>query len=104
MKEEIGYRIKIIRKSMNLTQEGLASHLGISSQYLGAVEKGKYILAIDKLEILCNLANVSSDYILFGKINNFNDKSKDLLQKFSKKQIEDGCEMLKALAYYIQEN
>ncbi len=102
MKEEIGKRIKEIREDMGLTKEKFAKLLGISGQYLGVVEHGKSYLSIEKLKILCDLTNLSADYILFGKNNNMIDDTQKLLSEFSTEQIQTGCEALQKLALLIK--
>ncbi|MBP3502855.1 MAG: helix-turn-helix transcriptional regulator [Clostridia bacterium] len=102
MKAEIGKRIKNIRENMNMTKEGFAKLLGISGQYLGMVERGKSYLSIEKLKILCDITNLSADYILFGKDDNIKNDTKEILSEFSDKQLEIGCDLLKKLALFIK--
>lgn len=102
MKEEIGKRIKTIRENMNMTKESLAKELGISGQYLGLVEHGKNYLSIEKLKILCDLTNLSADYILFGRDTNTVNNTKNILSDLTEEQIEVGCDMLKKLALFIK--
>lgn len=102
MKAEIGKRIKNIRENMNMTKESFAKQLGISGQYLGMVERGKSYLSIEKLKILCDITNLSADYILFGKDNNIKNDTKEILSEFSDDQLEIGCDMLKKLALFIK--
>ena len=102
MKKEFGLRIKNIREGMNLTKEEFARLIGISGQYLGLIERGQNYLSIDKLKKLCDLTNLSSDYILFGRDNNIVDNTKSLLSEFSQEQIAIGCEALKKLSYFIK--
>lgn len=102
MKEEIGKRIREIRENMNLTKEDLAKELGMSGQYLGMIEHGKSYLSIEKLKILCELTNLSSDYILFGKDPKITDSTKELLCDFTVEQLQSGCETLKSLAIFIK--
>ena len=104
MKKEIGKRITIIRTKMGMTKEKLAKELGISGQYLGLVEHGKNYLSIDKLKILCELTNLSADYILFGKDSEKISNTKQTLGEFSNTQIEYGCDTLKKLALLIKNN
>lgn len=102
MKAKIGERIKNIRENMNMTKESFAKQLGISGQYLGMVERGKSYLSIEKLKILCDITNLSADYILFGKDNNIKNDTKEILSEFSDDQLEIGCDMLKKLALFIK--
>jgi len=40
---------------------------GISPQYLGTVESGENCLSIEKIVLLSQKANVTTDYIISGK-------------------------------------
>ena len=104
MKQQIGLRIREIRENMNLTKEELAKELGISGQYLGMIEKGKNSLSFEKLKILCDISNLSSDYILFGKKDNLTNETKELLQNFTNDQIDNACKMLRDIAFFIKNN
>lgn len=102
MKEEFGLRIKNIRENMKMTKEEFAKLIGISGQYLGLVEHGKNYLSIEKLKVLCDLTNLSADYILFGKDTNLIDNTSILLSEFSQEEIRNGCETLKKLALMLK--
>lgn len=103
MKEEFGLRIKKIRENMNMTKENFAKLIGISGQYLGLVEHGKNYLSIEKIKTLCDITNLSADYILFGKEDNCINECNKILSEFNATQIEAGCEALKKLAIMIKE-
>lgn len=102
MKEEVGKRIRQIREDMGMTKEKFAKLLGISGQYLGVVEHGKSYLSIEKLKILCDITNLSADYILFGKDNDIINNTKTILSEFSNEQIEVGCEALQKLVLFLK--
>lgn len=102
MKAEIGKRIQNIRENMNMSKESFAKLLGISGQYLGIVERGKSYLSIEKLKILCDITNLSADYILFGKDSNIINDTKQILSEFSDEQIKIGCDTLNKLALFIK--
>lgn len=102
MKEEIGKRIKNTRENMKMTKEDFAKAIGISGQYLGIVERGGSCLSVEKLKLLCDLTNLSADYILFGKDNNLVESTKKTLSQFSDIQIETGCKALNDLAIFIK--
>ena len=85
-----------------MTKEEFAKLIGISGQYLGLVEHGKNYLSIEKLKVLCDLTNLSADYILFGKDTTVIDNTKNLLAEFSQEEIENGCETLKKLALMLK--
>ena len=102
MKEDFGLRIKNIRENMKMTKEEFAKLIGFSGHYLGLVEHGKNYLSIEKLKVLCDLTNLSADYILFGKDTTVIDNTKNLLAEFSQEEIENGCETLKKLALMLK--
>lgn len=104
MKKEIGKRITKIREDLDLNKEEFAREIGISSQYLGMIEKGNNCLSVEKLKTLCEYTNLSADYILFGREDNLTRNTKELLSKYTDKQIVSGCRMLKNLALFIKNN
>lgn len=101
-KEEIGLRIKKLRIHMGLTKDKLAKSLSISSQYLGMIERGKGSLSVDKLRIFCDMAGVSSDYVLFGTDPSKVEDTKKWLSNYSDDQISSGCDCLSKLAIFIK--
>lgn len=102
MKKAIGKRIKSIRESMGMTKEEFARCIGISGQYLGIIERGGSFLSIEKLKSLCDLTNLSADYILFGKDKNLVNDTKNTLSEFTEEQIDLGCDALKKLSLFIK--
>ena len=102
LKEDIGLRIKRIRETMGFTKEPLANMLGVSGQYLGMVEHGKGCLSIGKIGKLCQITNLSADYILFGKDYSLPASVQKALDEYSEDQIISGCEALEKLAIFIK--
>ena len=102
LKKEIGLRIRNIRINMGLTKEKFASLLGISGQYLGIVERGNGSLSIDKLKTLCDLTNLSSDYILFGKNPSLPVDVHNSLSAYTDEQIDSGLEALEKFAIFLK--
>ena len=54
-----GNRIKELRKARSLSQEMLALNAGITTTYLGLVERGKRNATIVTIESVCTALNVS---------------------------------------------
>lgn len=66
----IGERIKEARKNMKMTQEQLAELIGVSFQTISSWEKGDYLPAMDKLEILASsLAVTPTDLVSNKSLN-----------------------------------
>lgn len=102
LKKEIGARIKEARINMDMSKEKLARYLGISGQYLGMIEKGNGSLSYDKLEKLCKLTSLSSDYILFGKDYCLPKETSKILSVYNEEQISSGCKTLEDLALFLK--
>lgn len=77
--EEMGIRLLKRRKQLNLTQEKLAELADVSSQLISTAELGKKALRPENIIKLCSVLQISTDYLLLGKIscrdlNILNDK------------------------------
>ena len=57
-------RIRELRKSMNLSQDGLAAILCTSQQAVSRIENGAYDIPTDLLVKMADSFNVTTDYIL----------------------------------------
>ena len=62
----IGSRISDRRKRARITQEQLAEKMGVSVQMVSNLERGNKAIRIDNLVRLCEILEVSTDYILTG--------------------------------------
>ena len=76
--EELGRRIKDLRKSRGLTQGDLSELLGISRGQISNLEHGRRGLDLPKLQKLCSALKVNLDY--FGLEPNA-EKTLDLLDR-----------------------
>ncbi len=74
LKLEMGERVRIARTSRGLSREKLSEMLGISTLFLGYIECGQRGMSIETLQKLCNVLNVSADYILSGTDNSKTDR------------------------------
>ena len=73
----ISYRIQSLRKNKGLSQEQIASKVGVSRQSVSKWESGVSMPDIENIIILSEIFEVSTDYILKGKdpISNKIEKS-----------------------------
>ena len=67
MNESIGNRIAKYRKAKGLTQEGLASQMGVSSQAVSKWETDASCPDISALPHLCKILGITTDELLTGK-------------------------------------
>ena len=66
MNKEIGERIRELRTSYCLSIDELAELLGVSSGFLGLIERGKRGITNQRLADLNKIFNVSMDYLILG--------------------------------------
>ena len=64
----MGRRIRVIREDKGITREMLAEMIDVSAQFIADVEYGNKGVSIRKLFLLAQALEVTSDYILAGKL------------------------------------
>ena len=86
--KEIGARINARRRELKITQELLAEKMDVSIQMISNLELGKKAIRPENLVNLCNVLQVSADYILFGRHSEheMNELVKRISQLSPKKQ------------------
>ncbi|RKI38286.1 XRE family transcriptional regulator [bacterium D16-51] len=65
-RQEIGARLKKVRRSRNLTQEKFSEMLGISQKHYSEVERGLAGLSVKHLIQISDILSISLDYLLKG--------------------------------------
>ena len=64
--DDIGNRIRQLRKDCGYTQEQLAEYAEISVDFLGLIETGRNSMSLKNLAKLATALNVTTDYLIFG--------------------------------------
>lgn len=64
LKEFVGKRMKEARLQAGLTQTQVAEKLGVAQPVYQRFEKGVFECSYEQLVILCNLFDISADYLL----------------------------------------
>ena len=64
--KEMGQRIMVRRKALHFTQEEMAEKLGVSTQMISNLELGKKAIRPENLARVCEVLQVSADFILTG--------------------------------------
>lgn len=70
LNESIGKRIALLRKEHHLTQEQLAEKLDISIKHCSCVERGTASLSLERMIDVCDLFDISLDYLVRGSTPN----------------------------------
>ena len=65
--QEISARLKTLRKENKLTIERLAEMVGVSTSFIGLIEKGESGISIENLYKLSQVFNCTLDYLVTGK-------------------------------------
>ena len=104
----LGRRIREERLKLNLTQENLAEDVGLTTAYIGQIERGERSLALDKLVLVANRLGVTVDYLLSDSVATDESMSNNLmLQLFSNRSEKDkmlAVNMVKMMFLHLDEN
>ena len=65
----LGKQIRKQRQAMGWTQERLAEAIGVSTSFVGHIERGTRKASIDTLVELANVMKVSTDFLLTGNLD-----------------------------------
>ena len=74
-----GITLSEIADRLNLTQEKLAEEVGVSTAYIGQIERGERSLTLDKLVKVVNRLGVTIDFLLSDYVIASDDTSINLL-------------------------
>lgn len=99
---KFGKRIKELRKENKMTQAQLAQQLMLSVDSISNIENGKTTCMPEYVMIICQIFNVSTDYLYFGKRkelydNNIEDDIIVLIKEKSRGQKRKAYRMLKLM-------
>lgn len=70
---DLGKRIRARRQHLGLTQEQLAKEMGVSTSFMGHIERGTRKASLETLVQLANVMDVSIDGLLSASLNRGND-------------------------------
>lgn len=70
IEQEIGKRIKELRKQKKIPQERLAEMIGITPNYLSALERGAYNIKLDLLVPIMDCLDITADDLFRDVIKN----------------------------------
>ena len=89
MSASINDRLKLIRKTLNVTQKTLAKGIFISTSYYAGLELGHRRVTDRMIDLLCTVYHVNRDWILTGQGGMFDNPPPDmrleeLIQIFTK--------------------
>lgn len=65
----MGNYIRTLRRKQKITQEEMASRIGISASFYGHLERGSRIASLDTLVTICNTPDVSPEHLLCDSLH-----------------------------------
>ena len=80
---EFGKRIKEERNRLQMTQEDLAQELNIGYVHMNAIERGRKGCSIDLLLEIAEVLDVSTDYLLTGRLSGGTNTAKNKLKEIA---------------------
>ena len=101
---EIGNKIKQKRKELGYSQEDLAEICGISSSYIGHIERGSKKMSIPIAISIANALHLSLDYLFLDIADDENAillSVQSLLKQGSKSQVDSLLKTIKILSENI---
>jgi len=99
---EMGERLRERRLQLNMTQQQVCDKLCIMQTHYSRIETGKIGISIDMLLKLCEILEVSTDYILLGKISNGNESL--LVQYYNKLTEKQKHYITQHIKLFYEEN
>lgn len=95
--KEMGRRVRIRREEKGMSREMLANKLDVTGQFIADIENGNKGISIKRLYLLCQVLDVTADYILAGSAADDDDDPKasvareeimTFIQKCNAEQLE----------------
>ncbi len=84
---EIGERIRQRREQFGYSREAFSEKIGISARFLTDVELGVKGTSIENLIKICDILEVSTDYILIGREVKADSRVEEMLLNVDKKYL-----------------
>ncbi len=101
---EIGRNIRKYRKQQGLTQERLAEVSNLSTNYLGAIERGEKTLTLKTLIGIVDALDITADLLLCDSIKNgYQIKSSMITEKLEKLSPSERNKILKMIDIMLEE-
>ena len=109
----IGRNIRNARKAQGMTQEKLAECMGVSSAYIGKLERGERTANLDNLSVLANILSVPIESLVQGSVpikngdqlpSDFLDAVQEITKGCSKHTWQTMLDVLIAMARHDKEN
>jgi len=89
---ELGRRIRSVRRERQLTQAALAEKTGVSTSFIGHIERGSRIVSLDTFVHICTALNTSPNALLAVP---FSQELTPEQNKLLEKLLHYACQMVR---------
>lgn len=101
--ETIGRNIRKYRREKKMRQEDLAEKAGLSTNYVGAVERGEKLPSLETFIDIINTLGVSADMVLSGVVDaGYAVKASQLTEQLEKLSAEDRRKVLAVIEALVK--
>lgn len=101
--DTIGGNIRKFRLAKKFRQEDLAEKTGLSTNYIGMIERGEKIPALETLINILNALNISADMVLADVLKTgYTVKNSILNEKLSKLTAEDRAKIYEVIDVLVK--
>lgn len=101
--ETIGRNIRKYRREKKMRQEDLAEKAGLSTNYVGAVERGEKLPALETFVEIINTLGVSADMVLADVVDaGYTVKATQLTEQMEKLSAEDRRKVLAVIEALVK--
>lgn len=80
-------RIRKAREDLGYTREKFAEKLDVSVSYLAELERGRTGISVKMLVKVCNVLELSADYVLFGSERHEDTLRVDVIHRIDEKYL-----------------
>jgi transcriptional regulator with XRE-family HTH domain len=98
--ENLGFRVKKIRKALHLSQTELADRIGMSRSFISQVEKGGLKCGYDFIYKLSDIFNVNLYYLVHGEGEMFGTENPR--PSLDGKEVGEAIETKNQLVWYLE--
>ena len=103
--ESIGKNIRKFRHHRGLRQEDLAEITGLSTNYIGAVERREKIPALETFIDICNALSVTSDMVLCDVLHEgYRIKVSKLEEQMENVSVEDRKKIIDVVEVLLKQS
>lgn len=94
--EELGRRLQTLRKEKGITQEEIATHLGLTPFHISDIERGKHKVSANIIVGYCELIGLTPNEIL-GFPNELGGIMPELISALSRKNTDEQKQILRLI-------